>query len=397
MKAFLSHASVDNLLAKRIFNFLRDQPVAVWFDRLELRPGDLLLDRINAGINAADYLIALITVNSIGSSWVQRELEIALADEKSAGKPVLVPLIVRPCAPPAILDGRVYLSIDEGQTEFSDIVPALFRSSFILDVALSPDLHVDKQALVNDLYDLIRSPMSSLRVRIYNNGLNKKIKEIAEHTIAEMTKEGGHDSFVEQVRESAQMYDIHLPLFWTTLADLLTQLCECIFGETGRNLEGLDFAQNAISNAVDLAMHKLASRSRLDTFSTFAKDVGYPEVDAWVASLGMHSDDDSWVRLVTRLAGPQFARSLTEVALQGAKERGVRNTRCLAPVPEPWILNSRPRPGAELLTHPWFELCLPQIIARELSIIVFYEGRPIHELAYKVGLGLDDYVSMGPT
>jgi hypothetical protein len=78
MKAFLSHSSADNALATRLFRFMHDQAVDVWFDRIELRPGDSLLGEIGAGIESADFLLALLTEKSVASPWVQKELTIAL-------------------------------------------------------------------------------------------------------------------------------------------------------------------------------------------------------------------------------------------------------------------------------------------------------------------------------
>ncbi len=60
MRAFLSHSSIDKPLATKIFRVLRDQAVAVWFDRLEMRPGDSLMTCIAEGIAKSDYVIVLV-------------------------------------------------------------------------------------------------------------------------------------------------------------------------------------------------------------------------------------------------------------------------------------------------------------------------------------------------
>jgi hypothetical protein len=42
----LKETSNDNTLTKKINRFLRDLAVPVWFDRIELRPGDSLMTKI---------------------------------------------------------------------------------------------------------------------------------------------------------------------------------------------------------------------------------------------------------------------------------------------------------------------------------------------------------------
>jgi predicted nucleotide-binding protein len=72
MKAFLSYSSEDKILGKKIYRWLRNQAVSVWYDRIELRPADSLIAKIEEGITNSDYLIVLITENSKRSHWVKK-------------------------------------------------------------------------------------------------------------------------------------------------------------------------------------------------------------------------------------------------------------------------------------------------------------------------------------
>ena len=104
MRAFLSHSSADKPLAATIYRSLRDEAVAVWFDRLELRPGDSLLKKIADGISGSDYLLALVTDNSKSSAWVEKEITIALTQEINGKGPKVIPLLLKGCDIPTILD-----------------------------------------------------------------------------------------------------------------------------------------------------------------------------------------------------------------------------------------------------------------------------------------------------
>jgi len=91
MRAFLSHSSADRDLATTIYRSLRDQALPVWFDRLELQPGDSLLKKIVEGISESDYLLALVTDESKNSAWVEKEITIALTQEIHGTGPKVIP------------------------------------------------------------------------------------------------------------------------------------------------------------------------------------------------------------------------------------------------------------------------------------------------------------------
>lgn len=66
---------------RRLAGDLRSAGVHVWIDDAEIRVGDSLLAKIEQGINGADYLAVVLSPNSIQSSWVQRELRVAVTQE----------------------------------------------------------------------------------------------------------------------------------------------------------------------------------------------------------------------------------------------------------------------------------------------------------------------------
>jgi hypothetical protein len=83
----------------------------------------------------------------------------------------------------------------------------------------------------------------------------------------------------------------------------------------------------------------------------------------WVSCIEEYKFEDS-MEMVTQLVSPAEVHRLTEVNLKGNEEKGVRDTRCVAPITDRNILMAGPSPNTEIFEHPWYELCVPQIIAR---------------------------------
>jgi hypothetical protein len=180
MRAFLSHSCADNPLAKKIYRFLRDQAVSVWFDRIELRPGDSLITKIARGLTDSDILLVLVTENSKKSPWVEKEVAIALAKEVNRTGPKVIPILLKNCEVPTILADKIWIPIDQEGSGFTEIIPAIFRDSYILDLNLrSENLGLDLSNLREDLHEYYRSDFNSIRVRIDNHNFNNKVREIA--------------------------------------------------------------------------------------------------------------------------------------------------------------------------------------------------------------------------
>ena len=243
MRAFLSHSSADNVLAKKIYRFLRDQAVSVWFDRVELRPGDSLMAKIASGITSSDILLVLVTENSKKSPWVEKELAIALTKEVNGTGPKVIPILLTSCEIPTILADKIWIPIDQEGAGFAEIIPTIFRDSYILDLDLrSENLGLDLSNLKEDLHEYYRSDFNSIRVHIDNHNFNNKVKEIAERAIAIVEPAG----FKDQIKRGSELFDIRLPMYWTNLSDLLAKLASEIFSHYGKNLDALEVATKSI-------------------------------------------------------------------------------------------------------------------------------------------------------
>jgi hypothetical protein len=114
VRAFVSHSSRDKASARRIADALQAEAIKVWLDERQLRVGDSLWDAIGRGIASADFLLLLISPESVQSQWVRRELNAGLATEMTANRKIVLPVLIEPTEVPVFLRERLYCNLADG-------------------------------------------------------------------------------------------------------------------------------------------------------------------------------------------------------------------------------------------------------------------------------------------
>lgn len=146
---FLSHSHTDNLFARKLAADLRHAGHIVWIDEAEILVGDSLIDKIREGIDSVDFVVALLSITSIESEWVKKELDLASNREIDEKRVVVLPILLDNVKLPGFLKGKCYADFRE-KDKYKTSLNALLRS---LGPANSqPDLSFDDvQALKKEL------------------------------------------------------------------------------------------------------------------------------------------------------------------------------------------------------------------------------------------------------
>lgn len=105
---FLSHNSKDKPWVKKLAERLTADGVVVWLDEAELNIGDSLIEKISSGIREMEYVAAVISRNSVESTWVQKEINLAMSKEIMGRKVTVLPLLIERCELPAALTDKLY-------------------------------------------------------------------------------------------------------------------------------------------------------------------------------------------------------------------------------------------------------------------------------------------------
>jgi hypothetical protein len=110
-RLFLSYAAKDKNYASRLAEELKKTGASVWFDEWELQIGDSLRQRIDEAIAISDYLLILLSPNSVSSNWIQAEWRAALSNELNDRAVTVIPVLLADCDIPSDLSGRLYLDL----------------------------------------------------------------------------------------------------------------------------------------------------------------------------------------------------------------------------------------------------------------------------------------------
>ena len=89
---FISYSSQDQGFAERLHADLEAKGVRCWFAPLDLRAGDKFPNRIEENIRTYERMLLVLSQHSIGSPWVEREVEAAFERERREKRTVLFPI-----------------------------------------------------------------------------------------------------------------------------------------------------------------------------------------------------------------------------------------------------------------------------------------------------------------
>jgi len=89
---FISHATEDkDGVVRPLAQALRDGGLAVWFDEFELRIGDSLRRKIDAGLAKSRFGIVVLSRSFFGKGWANYELD-GLVTRSVSGEQILLPI-----------------------------------------------------------------------------------------------------------------------------------------------------------------------------------------------------------------------------------------------------------------------------------------------------------------
>lgn len=107
-KVFVSHSSADKPFVDRLVADLAAREVPVWYDKLDIRIGDSVPGSINKGLTDSKYFLIILSKSSVGSRWVQEELNAALMQQVARGGTFILPVLIEDCDVPPLLQHRRY-------------------------------------------------------------------------------------------------------------------------------------------------------------------------------------------------------------------------------------------------------------------------------------------------
>ena len=131
-KVFLSYAREDAERVDAVAAGLAEAGIEVWLDKTDLRPGQNWMREIERELSTADFVIFFISRASVASSWVNKELQIALHRRLSGeGGAAILPVILEDTDVPPLLRQYHWIDLRTGGLErgIEQLVDAMRRWS----------------------------------------------------------------------------------------------------------------------------------------------------------------------------------------------------------------------------------------------------------------------------
>ncbi len=122
-KAFLSYAWEDRALAKAIAEALHANGIETWWAEWEIRAGDSLRQKIDAGLRNCTVFLVLLTTQSINKPWVNQEMDAGLL-RKIEDQARFIPIRsgLAPSALPPLLRGMLSPALEDFDKDIRQII-----------------------------------------------------------------------------------------------------------------------------------------------------------------------------------------------------------------------------------------------------------------------------------
>lgn len=107
-KLFISHSSKDKRFAMWLSVDLANAGHKPWLDEWEIQAGDSIPTQIGIGIQDCDFVLLLLSKNSVNSNWVEREWQAKYWKEVQDNKVMVIPIFLEDCEIPTLLQTKKY-------------------------------------------------------------------------------------------------------------------------------------------------------------------------------------------------------------------------------------------------------------------------------------------------
>jgi hypothetical protein len=124
-QVFLSYGGCDSNVAMHIATHLEARGLKVWFAGWDIDYGDDIVKKIEEGLEATNTFVIVLSPEALERPWVRQELSSAFFQALSGQEKQIIPVMHKPCKPPAFLGSRKWLDF---QVPYHDPLERLVRA-----------------------------------------------------------------------------------------------------------------------------------------------------------------------------------------------------------------------------------------------------------------------------
>lgn len=108
-RVFLSHSSIDKDFVISLAVDLANLSHEPWLDEWEILGGESIPTRIADGLNESDFVLVVLSKDSVESPWVENEWQAKYWEEVSSKRVSVVPVLRTDCVIPTLLKTKKYI------------------------------------------------------------------------------------------------------------------------------------------------------------------------------------------------------------------------------------------------------------------------------------------------
>lgn len=107
-RIFVSHSSKDKEFVRRLAVDLHELGYEPWLDEWEIKVGECIVTKVEHGIEQANYVVVILSPNSVISNWVEREWKAKYWDEIERDEILVLPVLIEDCEIPSLIKTKKY-------------------------------------------------------------------------------------------------------------------------------------------------------------------------------------------------------------------------------------------------------------------------------------------------
>ena len=406
-KIFVSYSHEDGAFASRLAEELRSYDIGTWIDKLEMRAGDPLFEKISRGIAESDFLIVILSPNSVNSKWVRREVYSALAKEVSSEQIRVVPVLYSQCEVPPLICDKIWADFRRSFSDgLADLLRGICRDKEVFKYMMNSRsiLNPDSEAIEQAVSFLIKNDASKEFLFVHgDNGFAIELQTIW-LTDKELKEKGFPDSFMNSSTRVKRV----IPFLMKNYSLILPKYISTAFKYLGRDVG----TNRLISQSIGTLTKKLflLMARRVLTYCIRDRVEGMQSVDgknlleeAEKVSKSVSPTARSFSAYVFE-CNPDDMFYLGLAGCKDSMKSGNRIYDVKVVVPRNAVPNDTVReylgkiyplpPDPEIFVFQWIMYFMPEI-AYEHIVKCSYSGQLITKHLNRVGLRKSDYYHFG--
>ena len=232
---FISYSHENADFVNRLVARLIEARVAIWYDRIEIKVGESLLQKIQGAMSEADFLAVVLSKASVQSAWCKEELDAGLIRQLAERRVIVLPLRMEDCEIPLFLRDKKYADFtkgfDYGFQELREAIagvadPTLGRKDsddYHTDYGMDWDIHDGRFVLEIDGVGFSKKQRYSVMTRIQILGNEIATRRYRQYVEADL-KEVGMTMVVSSCQALFDVPEAHMSLSDNNPKTLTTQM-----------------------------------------------------------------------------------------------------------------------------------------------------------------------------